>query len=127
MNLAYLRRYRLVYLASAYTKRPNLDTACREAAQAAAELMRAGVCVFSPIAHSHTIATLAGINPTDHAFWMEQDRPLQAACEAMVILKTEGWLESTGISAEIAQAYIQKQPIYGLDPETMTLTKWGFG
>ncbi len=119
MTLAYLKRYKLVYLASPYTKSPNLDTACREVCLAAAELMKAGVYPISPIAHSHTVAMLSGLNPKDHAFWLDQCRPLQAACDAIVILKLPGWDESDGIKAEWAQAYLLKQPVYYLDPVTL--------
>ncbi len=124
MTLQYLRRYKLVYLASPYTKTGNLDNACREVCIVARELYQAGVSVFSPIAHSHTIAMLSGMDPLDHMFWLDADRPLQDACDALVIVKMLGWHESDGISNEIAHAWLKKpmQPIYYLDPETMALS-----
>lgn len=127
MSLAYLAQYRLTYLASPYTRRPDKDAAVREACVAAAALMRAGVKVFSPIAHSHTVAILGGLDALDGQFWMEQDLPFQDAAEAVVILKSEGWDKSDGISEEIAHAALKSQPIYGLEPTTWALTKWGFG
>lgn len=119
MTLAYLRKYKLVYAASPYTRQPNRDTACREVCLVVAELMKAGVYAISPIAHSHTVAMLSGLNPTDHSFWLDQCRPLQDACDAMVIVKLPGWDESDGIKAEWAQAWVNEQPIYYLDPETL--------
>jgi hypothetical protein len=70
---------------------------------------------------------LAGVDPMDEVFWAEQDRPLQQACDAIVILKMLGWEKSSGIMTEIGQAGILEQPIYGLDPVTLKLTKWGWG
>lgn len=119
MSIGYLRRYKLVYAASPYTRQPNLDTACREVCIVVGELLRAGVSVFSPVAHSHTIAMLSGLDPLDHAFWLDHDRPLQDACDAMVIVKLPGWHESDGIKAEWAHAWLRNQPVYYLDPETM--------
>lgn len=127
MSVEHLRQYRLVYLASAYTRQPDQEAAFRTACAAAAGLMRAGVKVFSPIAHSHPIAIHGALDALDGAFWAEQDRPIQSACDALVILKMPGWDKSSGIMAEIAHAALTDQPTYGLDPETMSLTKWGFG
>jgi hypothetical protein len=89
--------------------------------------MRAGVRVFSPIAHSHTVATLSGLDASDGVFWADQDSPIQRAAGAIVILKMLGWEKSSGIMTEIGQAGILEQPIYGLDPVTLKLTKWGWG
>ena len=127
MDLSYLKKYPFIYLCSAYTKQPNHDSACREVCIAAAELMRAGVRVFSPIAHSHTVATLSGLDAADGAFWCDQDSPIQRAAGAIVILKMLGWEKSDGIMSEIGQAGATAQPIYGLDPVTLKLTKWGWG
>ena len=64
----------MIYLASPYS---HPDTAVRElrfreACRAAAELIRRGHAVFSPIAHGHSIS-LAGL-PTGWAFWEPFDR-----------------------------------------------------
>lgn len=126
-NLAHLIQYKLVYLASAYTRRTDKQAAVREACEAATAMMRVGVKVFSPIAHSHTVAQFGGLDPLDGAFWAAQDLPLQDAAGAVVVLKSEGWAESDGISAEIAHAALMGQPVYGLEPNTLALTKWGFG
>jgi hypothetical protein len=64
----------MIYLASPYS---HPDPAVRQeryeaVCQAAAELISRGHIVFSPVAHSHTIATY-GL-PGDWEFWQRTDR-----------------------------------------------------
>lgn len=95
----------MIYLASPYS---HPDPAVREqrfraACRMAGELMRQGVRVFSPIAHTHPIA-LEGDLPLGWDFWEQFDREMIAACEAVVVLTLDGWRESKGVTAEIAIA-----------------------
>lgn len=123
-NIAYLKRYRRIYLATPYTLFPDGTDAAYEAACAVAgKLMSRGIYVFSPIAHSHGIAKHGGINALDHAFWLDQDRTLQDDCDALVIAQFTGWDLSDGIKAEFAHAMLRGQPIHYLDPERMVLTR----
>lgn len=95
------RNEEMIYLASPYfdpdpTVRQNrFDMACR----AAAHLMRLGLNVFSPIAHSHSIARY-GL-PVDWVFWERLDREYLTFCERMIVLKIPGWKESRGVTKEI--------------------------
>jgi hypothetical protein len=128
MNLAYLRKYRRVYLATPYSKlAPALDYACDLACILAARMIREGVKLYCPIAECHSIATRGGLDPLDAPFWMEFIRDKQSDCDALVVGKWTGWHESDGISGEIAHAALIDQPVYGIDPDFMKLTKWGFG
>jgi nucleoside 2-deoxyribosyltransferase len=83
------------YLASPYShddpavRLQRFETACR----AAAILLRNGVLVFSPIAHTHPIA-LAGDLPLDWAFWQRFDREMIAACDEVIVLCLDGWASS---------------------------------
>jgi uncharacterized protein DUF1937 len=125
VTIEHLRRHRLVYVASPYTNfARGLDAACREVSIIAAAMMRAGIHVFCPVAHSHTIAMLSGIDPKDHAFWLDQDRPLQDSCDALAIVKLDGWHRSEGIKAEFAQACVRNHPIYYIDPDTLQVVTW---
>ena len=71
---------------------------------AAANLMKQGDCVYSPIAHSHPIAELTGLEPMDHDFWMRPCRAILPLCDRVVVLKLDGWSESRGTKAEIEDA-----------------------
>lgn len=101
----------MIYLASPYShpdaavRQQRFESACR----AAAELIRRGHVVFSPIAHSHSIAQ-HGL-PVDWRFWEAQDRRLLAACDELWVLTLDGWRESRGVQAEIAIARAAGKPV----------------
>lgn len=96
---------RLVYLASPYSSEyPSVvEGRFHAACEAAGEMMRAGIFVYSPIAHSHPIAERTGL-PTDFAFWQEYDRAMISRCSEVWVLTLEGWSESVGVREEIAIA-----------------------
>ena len=91
----------MIYLASPYTH-PDArvrERRFQEACRASAALLRAGVVVFSPIAHSHPIANY-GL-PTNWEFWERVDREYLARCDLLAVLTLPGWRESVGVQAEI--------------------------
>jgi hypothetical protein len=97
-------RQTLVYLASPYS---HPDPAVREArfeaaCRAAAMLIRQGKTVFSPVAHSHPICRY-GL-PGDWDYWARHDLAHLAVCDEVVVLKMDGWQQSRGVQAEVAQA-----------------------
>lgn len=92
----------LIYLASPYSH-PNADIRQErfdKVCFVAANLMREGHHVFSPIAHTHPIA-LQGDLPKGFDFWEEFDRKMIGACGALWVVMMDGWRESKGVSAEI--------------------------
>lgn len=101
----------LTYLASPYShpdaavRQQRFEAACR----VAAALIRRGHVVFSPIAHSHSIAQ-HGL-PVDWGFWERHDRRLLAACDELWVLKLDGWQHSRGVQAEIAIALALGKPV----------------
>ena len=101
----------MIYLASPYShpdaavRQQRFEAACR----AAAELIRQGYVVFSPIAHSHGIAQ-HGL-PLDWGYWERHDRRLLAACDELWVLSLDGWHESRGVQAEIAIARAAGKPV----------------
>ncbi|GAB6188150.1 DUF1937 family protein [Thermopirellula anaerolimosa] len=108
----------MIYLASPYShpdaavRQERFEAACR----AAAELIRQGHVVLSPIAHSHSIAQ-HGL-PGDWDFWEQQDRRLLAACDELWVLKLDGWEQSRGVQAEIGIARAAGKPVRFLsEPE----------
>jgi len=102
---------KLVYLASPYShdlpsvREARFGYACEKAA----ELMRDGVFVLSPIAHTHPIA-LNGL-PKGWEFWEQYDRRLLAACDEVMVLRLAGWETSKGVQAEIKIALETGMPV----------------
>ena len=102
----------MIYLASPYSS-DNSDVRLvrfYKACSAAARLMRKGMHVLSPIAHSHFIAECGGL-PGDWKFWREFDLELLKACDSMTVLMLEGWRESKGVQAEIKIAEEMGMPV----------------
>jgi hypothetical protein len=62
-------------------------------------MMRRGMHVFSPIAHTHPIAA-HGL-PGDWDFWQTYDRLMLSRCDELAVLCLPGWRESVGVRAEI--------------------------
>lgn len=95
----------LYYMASVYTQFPRgLEQAYIEASKCAAMLLRRGMNVFSPIAHSHPIAIYGAIDAVDHDFWMRLDKAILDECDALLVVMMPGWRDSRGIKAEIEHA-----------------------
>ncbi len=110
----------LLYVASAYTLYPDgVDLACRAICLVAAELMRRRVRVFCPIAHSHTIARLGGLDPIDHEMWMYQDEPFVPACHGLVLTKMRGFDKSKGMFQERLMFEDECKPVWELDPRIL--------
>lgn len=107
----------MIYLASPYS---HHDPEIREArfqavCRVAGRLMRQGLLVFSPIAHTHPIA-LAGDLPKGWAYYERFDREMLEACQELWIVKLPGWEISTGILSEIEIAQTMDRPIIKFDP-----------
>ena len=91
----------LEYLAIPYS---HPDPAVREARfdlanKKAAELIRQGRLIFSPISHSHPITPYE--TPQEWDFWERFDRIFLEICQKMIVVMADGWRESRGVSEEI--------------------------
>ncbi len=92
----------MIYLASPYSD-PDPEIRGKrfyEACRYAAEIMRKGLVVFSPIAHTHQIA-MAGNLPYEWDYWREVDTAFLERCNLVVVFTLDGWDTSTGVQAEI--------------------------
>lgn len=117
-----LAKFGVVYLASPYTRFPRgLEMAFIEVCRIAAKMVKAGVKVYSPIAHTHPIATHGSICKTDHSLWLPFDFALMRKADALCVAKMEGWEHSFGVAEEIQMFRADQKPIFYLDPETMTI------
>lgn len=107
----------LVYLATPYS---HEVLAVREhrfevVNRVAAELMSEGIYIYSPISHTHSIAMAGGL-PTDWEFWGGYCRAMLASCVKVIVLRQEGWQNSTGVTAELDIAREMGLPVEFIDP-----------
>lgn len=106
------------YLASPYSKYPEgLERAFRAGCRIAGRLIAAGVPVFSPIAHSHSVAILSGLNPRDHATWLRADEWMMRAAAGLLVADMDGWRNSFGVAFEIEEFEQAGKPIMLLPVE----------
>jgi hypothetical protein len=90
------------YLATPYSKYPaGIVQAHADACAQAALLVKAGIPVYSPIAHTHPIAIEGRLDPYDHELWLEADRTFMEAAKGLIVCEMEGWQASYGIECEI--------------------------
>jgi hypothetical protein len=94
---------KLIYLASPYSDRSAKIMRQRYLAAVAATgaMIRAGLNVYCPVAYTHTLAELAGLDARDHALWMPLDLAILARADALWVLTLPGWAESRGIKMEV--------------------------
>jgi hypothetical protein len=112
----------MIYLCSPYTRyAAGIWAAYAEAARIAGAFIKAGVPVFSPIAHSHSIAMEADIDPLDGAFWKNADEPFIALCDECYVAMMDGWRDSSGVAYEIEAFTKAGKRVQYLDPETLKL------
>jgi nucleoside 2-deoxyribosyltransferase len=123
MTLEDLKGPGFLYLATPYSRyKRGTFSAFVEACWAAAECLKAGVSVFSPIAHSHPIGSHSALDSQDHEFWLQVvDRPFMEAARGLLVVLMEGWNESRGVREEIEFFAAQGKPIWWLDPETLEI------
>lgn len=92
----------MIYLASPYSH-PQMSVRVarfESAANAASVLMRRGINVYSPIAHTHPIEIYGGL-PGNWDFWEPFDRWFIERCSGLLVLQIDGWDKSRGVAAEI--------------------------
>lgn len=105
------------YLATPYSKYPGgLDAAWELACIAAAQLVKAGIRVHSPIASSHPIAVFGGIDKLDHTIWLPADEPFMHQAHGLIVLEAESWEISFGMAEEIKHFEAAGKPIIRMTP-----------
>lgn len=114
----------LAYLATPYTRyKGGIEQAFRDAAKLAAQLMRAGIKVYSPIAHTHPLAIHGNIDPLDHSIWLPFDHAMMRAADVLIVAHMDGWQKSKGIAHEVAFFEECRKPIFDLDPRSLVMTR----
>ena len=94
------------YLGSPYTH-PDpfiMEERYLRAMRVLAGLLREKIWAYSPIVHCHELAKIGAL-PKDAAFWREYDFYMLSKCDELLVLRIEGWEQSQGLQAEIAEAF----------------------
>jgi len=84
------------------------------ASRTAAELMKRGLLIYSPISHSHPIAQY-GL-PIDWEYWQHYDKEILSICDELIIIMADGWETSKGIKAELDMAFQKGMVVSYLKP-----------
>lgn len=117
---------KLIYLASPYS---HEDRAVRNerfamACIAAATMMRQGMMVYSPIAHTHSIAE-CGELPKGHQFSREFDERMIATCDELWVLMLPRWEKSDRVRRQVEYARSIGKPIsLVLEPATLKVISY---
>lgn len=107
----------IIYLASPYS---HIDPKIMEwrygaVCRAAAYFIDAGHLIYSPIAHSHAIAVVGGLNG-NFEFWSRFDYDMITRVKAMWILGIDGWERSHGVTAELDHCEKIEKPVILIRP-----------
>lgn len=110
-----VNKTKLFYLATPYSHPQKYVVEARVAKvnQLTAELMSAGLFIFSPISHTHGPA-MVGELPKGWEFWQTFDEIILSRCDGIIVHMDHGWGVSTGVRAEIAMMSRLNKPVYYL-------------
>lgn len=116
MKLEDLKKYDLIYVGTPYTKFPaGIEVAFQAACFLTGRLLRAGLKVYSPIAHTHPIAIHGGLDPLDHSIWLPFDAAMMDKADAMIVAMMDTWESSRGVRHEMDAFAAAGKPIYFMD------------
>jgi hypothetical protein len=82
----------------------------------AGNLMKRGYIVYSPISHTHPIASACKL-PSDWKYWQRVDTAYLRCSNRLIVLCLDGWRESVGVQAEIKLAKKMKIKINYINVE----------
>jgi hypothetical protein len=100
-----------IYLASAYTGPHSLmEARYLLACNAAAEIVSAGIAVYSPIAHWHEPAIQYSL-PKSADFWWHQNKMILMHAVEVWVYTYAGWDKSSGVKQEVDFAQAAKIPV----------------
>lgn len=106
---------RVIYLAGPYThadhdiRRDRFEMLTK----VAADIVRQGHIVYSPITHTHPI-DLHFVRDDVHLssdFWVDFDETFMSVCTEMVVVEIDGWQLSSGVKREIAYFEARGLPV----------------
>jgi hypothetical protein len=112
---------RVVYLACPYSdgdarvRKERFEAATR----AAAQLIKQGHIVYSPITMTHPIDVVlaGGVGTLGSDYWVNFDAAFMEFCSEMIILRAPGWDESQGIKREVEYFSTHEKRIRFMDSD----------
>lgn len=110
-----------IYIAIPYSS-VDKEASFRIANKVASEQYKLGNIVYSPISHSHPIAIQEGL-PGGFEFWEKIDFEFIRWADYVLVVKMEGWKESTGVRKEIEYCKSIGKLVYYLDLFTRVLSR----
>jgi len=110
------------YLAGPYSDDP--EGRYGEHIRALACLIKAGIHVYSPIAHCHSVAARYGL-PKDAAFWSDYNCAMIMPSNGLIVLLLPNWEKSKGTVDEIRYCKECGMPVWSLEPPNAdALFRW---
>lgn len=106
------------YLASPYSSASDAvrELRYRHTCQAVARLFERSIPVYSPIAHSHAVNEIGGLEESAFEFWRDFDLGLIDRLDGVVVLMLDGWERSHGVTAELEHARATGKPVLWVEP-----------
>jgi hypothetical protein len=102
------------YLATPYSHFPGgIELAFDETCRLAAQLVRGGYHVYSPIIHCHPIAR-AGALETDAQTWAAFNETMMSRAAGCLVGLMPSWDVSVGLRAEVEYFRTNSRPVVGL-------------
>lgn len=103
---------KVVYLAAPYSTPDPYIQRVRfwKTCEVQAQLMTAGITVFSPLANSIPAVEFGNLQ-LDHAVFMKFDKVILRRCDELLVLGLDGWRESKGVQEEISEAIALCKPV----------------
>jgi hypothetical protein len=111
----------IAYLAVPYSHpaQSMMDARFDRVNQCAAQLIRRGEVIYSPISGNHPIKMCCDNLPNDWQFWEAFDTAFLLRCAKLYVLMLPGWRESVGVTAEIRIAEGMGIPVEYISEETL--------
>lgn len=105
-----------IYLAVPYShqNRTVMEQRFKLVNRKSADLMKKGHIVFSPISHSHPIATQEEL-PLSHDYWKAMNESFIDWCDALYVYRLACWQFSAGVHSEIEYAIKTGKPVIYID------------
>ena|SRR5882672_2424350 len=86
------------------------DRRYHQIAFVAAQLIKRGEIIYSPITSCHHLANDYNL-PIEADYWLRQDLEFLRHCGKMYVLQLEGWEDSEGVESEIVYTTDRNIPI----------------
>lgn len=95
----------MIYVAGTYNGAKDRDKHIEAVLKFMGDFMmkNEGAHLISPLMHHYTLKLHPDM-PTSYVYWKGFSRDLLKRCDALIVLMSDGWKESTGVQDEIEYA-----------------------